>query len=105
MQSLLGPPSRRFSLRRRSLADKNDRRATRISRRFETTDLHADDLGVAHSVNAASFEALEKGDISSASHGADSMDRRGRRLYARRILRRSRPASHDYQRVGNVSMG
>src|SRR5687767_1754732 len=29
--------------------------------------LHADDLGVAHSVNAASFEALQKGDISSAS--------------------------------------
>jgi chitin disaccharide deacetylase len=29
--------------------------------------LHADDLGVAHSVNAASFEALERGDISSAS--------------------------------------
>ena len=29
--------------------------------------LHADDLGVAHSVNAASFDALEKGAISSAS--------------------------------------
>jgi predicted glycoside hydrolase/deacetylase ChbG (UPF0249 family) len=29
--------------------------------------LHADDLGAAHSVNAASFEALDKGDISSAS--------------------------------------
>ena len=29
--------------------------------------VHADDLGAAHSVNAASFEALEKGDISSAS--------------------------------------
>jgi len=29
--------------------------------------LHADDLGVAHSVNAASFEALDKGVISSAS--------------------------------------
>ena len=29
--------------------------------------LHADDLGVAHSVDAASFDALEKGAISSAS--------------------------------------
>jgi chitin disaccharide deacetylase len=29
--------------------------------------LHADDLGVAHSVNAASFDALDKGAISSAS--------------------------------------
>ena len=29
--------------------------------------LHADDLGVAHSVNAASFDALDKGVISSAS--------------------------------------
>lgn len=29
--------------------------------------LHADDLGVSHSVNAASFEALDKGDITSAS--------------------------------------
>jgi predicted glycoside hydrolase/deacetylase ChbG (UPF0249 family) len=29
--------------------------------------LHADDLGVAHSVNAASFEALDRGAISSAS--------------------------------------
>ena len=29
--------------------------------------LHADDLGVAHSENAASFEAFEKGMISSAS--------------------------------------
>lgn len=29
--------------------------------------LHADDLGVAHSVDAASFDALEKGTISSAS--------------------------------------
>ncbi len=29
--------------------------------------LHADDLGVSHSVNAASFEALDKGAISSAS--------------------------------------
>lgn len=29
--------------------------------------LHGDDLGVAHSVNAASFEALEKGAITSAS--------------------------------------
>jgi predicted glycoside hydrolase/deacetylase ChbG (UPF0249 family) len=29
--------------------------------------LHADDLGVAHSVNAASFDALDKGGISSAS--------------------------------------
>jgi predicted glycoside hydrolase/deacetylase ChbG (UPF0249 family) len=29
--------------------------------------LHADDLGVAHSVNVASFEALDKGAISSAS--------------------------------------
>jgi predicted glycoside hydrolase/deacetylase ChbG (UPF0249 family) len=29
--------------------------------------LHADDLGVAHSVNAASFDALDKGMISSAS--------------------------------------
>jgi predicted glycoside hydrolase/deacetylase ChbG (UPF0249 family) len=29
--------------------------------------LHADDLGVAHSVNAATFEALDKGAISSAS--------------------------------------
>jgi len=29
--------------------------------------LHADDLGVAHSVNAASFEALDRGLISSAS--------------------------------------
>jgi predicted glycoside hydrolase/deacetylase ChbG (UPF0249 family) len=29
--------------------------------------LHADDLGVSHSVNAASFEALDKGVISSAS--------------------------------------
>src|SRR5918999_2192191 len=29
--------------------------------------LHADDLGVAHSVNAASFEALDKGAVSSAS--------------------------------------
>jgi len=29
--------------------------------------LHADDLGVAHSVNAASFDALDKGAISSAA--------------------------------------
>jgi predicted glycoside hydrolase/deacetylase ChbG (UPF0249 family) len=29
--------------------------------------LHADDLGVAHSVNAASFDALDKGAVSSAS--------------------------------------
>lgn len=29
--------------------------------------LHADDLGVAHSVDAASFEALDRGNISSAS--------------------------------------
>jgi predicted glycoside hydrolase/deacetylase ChbG (UPF0249 family) len=29
--------------------------------------IHADDLGAAHSVNAASFDALEKGTISSAS--------------------------------------
>ncbi|HKY98622.1 MAG TPA: polysaccharide deacetylase family protein [Gemmatimonadaceae bacterium] len=29
--------------------------------------LHADDLGAAHSINAASFEALDKGAISSAS--------------------------------------
>ena len=29
--------------------------------------LHADDLGVAHSVNAASFDALDKGTVSSAS--------------------------------------
>ena len=29
--------------------------------------LHADDLGAAHSVDAASFEALDKGDVSSAS--------------------------------------
>ena len=29
--------------------------------------LHADDLGVSHSVNAASFDALDKGAISSAS--------------------------------------
>jgi predicted glycoside hydrolase/deacetylase ChbG (UPF0249 family) len=29
--------------------------------------LHADDLGVAHSVNAASFDAMDKGAISSAS--------------------------------------
>src|SRR3954470_17428989 len=29
--------------------------------------LHADDLGVSHSVNAASFDALDKGSISSAS--------------------------------------
>jgi chitin disaccharide deacetylase len=29
--------------------------------------LHADDLGAAHSVDAASFDALEKGDVSSAS--------------------------------------
>src|SRR6476659_8764849 len=29
--------------------------------------LHADDLGVAHSVDAASFDALDKGAVSSAS--------------------------------------
>src|SRR5687768_10034113 len=29
--------------------------------------IHADDLGAAHSINAASFDALDKGDISSAS--------------------------------------
>ena len=29
--------------------------------------LHADDLGVAHSVNVASFDALDKGAVSSAS--------------------------------------
>ena len=29
--------------------------------------LHADDLGAAHSVDAASFDALDKGAISSAS--------------------------------------
>src|SRR6476620_7541459 len=29
--------------------------------------LHADDLGAAHSINAASFDALDKGVISSAS--------------------------------------
>jgi len=29
--------------------------------------LHADDLGVAHSVNSASFDALDKGAVSSAS--------------------------------------
>src|SRR5882762_10638471 len=29
--------------------------------------IHADDLGAAHSVNAASFDALDKGSVSSAS--------------------------------------
>ena len=50
------------------LAQSEDhRRAPRSSKDAKLLILHADDLGVAHSENAASLDALDKGAINSAS--------------------------------------
>ena len=68
--------------------------------------LHADDLGVAHSENAASLDALDKGvDQLGEHHDPDAVGHRSRRVREEEPERRPRPAPHADQRVGDLSMG
>jgi hypothetical protein len=68
--------------------------------------VHADDLAVAHSVDAASTKALETGvGFVGQHHGPLSMAHRNRRICATASAGRPRLAPDLDQRMGSVSMG